>query len=132
MADFSAVVVLVAVLAGFLGVDLVAGVLAAAFFATGFFATVFVAVLAVGAFAAGFLATGFFAAVLAVFLAGVRPTAFVWDLVAVLRVVAIFTLLRQRPDPAISAGGFERENPPNTSGIAAMFRGFVNNYTIIT
>ena len=140
MADFSEVVVLVAVLgavlAGFLAVGLDTDVLAAAFLATGFFATVFVAVLAAGAFAAGFLATGFFAAVLAVFLAdclaGVRPAAFVGDLVAVLRVVAIFTVLRQRPDPAISAGGFEREKPPNTSGITAMFRGFVNNYIIIT
>ncbi|MEC7595184.1 MAG: hypothetical protein VYC90_05580 [Pseudomonadota bacterium] len=136
MADFSALVVLVAVLgavlAGFLAVGLVADVLAAAFLATGFFATVFVAVFAAGAFAAGFLATGFFAAVLAVFLAGVRPAARVGDLVAVLRVVAIFTVLRQRPDPAISAGGFEREKPPNTSGITVMFRGFVNNYIIIT
>ena len=140
MADFSEVVVLVAVLgavlAGFLAVGLDAGVLAAAFLATGFFATVFMAVLAAGAFAAGFLATGFFAAFLGVFLAdclaGVLPAAFVGDLVAVLRVVAIFTVLRQRPDPAISAGGFERGKPPNTSGITVMFRGFVNNYIIIT
>ncbi|MEC8098677.1 MAG: hypothetical protein VX091_00525, partial [Pseudomonadota bacterium] len=90
MADFSEVVVLVAVLgavlAGFLAVGLDEGVLAAAFLANGFFATVFVAGLAAGAFAAGFLATRFFTAVLAVFLAGVRPTAFVGDLVAVLRV----------------------------------------------
>ena len=124
--------VLGAVLAGFLAVGLDAGVLVAAFLAPGFFATVFVAGLAAGAFAAGFLATGFFAAVLAFFLAGVRPAAFVGDLVAVLRVVAIFTVLRQRPDPAISAGGFERKKPPNTSGISVMFRGFVNNYIIIT
>jgi len=57
---------------------------------------------------------------------------FVEGLEAVLRVVAIFTVLRQRPDPAISAGGFEREKPQNTSGITAIFRGFINNYIIIT
>ena len=96
--------------------------------ATGFLAAVFLDVFGPGAFAAGFLVTGLFASVLAVFLAtclaGVRPAAFVGDLVAVLRVVAIFKLLRKRPDPAISAG-FEREKPPNTSGFTVMFRGFV-------
>ena len=49
---------------------------------------------------------------------------------AVLRVVAIFTVLRQRSDLAISAQGFKRKKPPNTGGITVLFRGFDNDAAI--
>jgi hypothetical protein len=77
--------VLAAAFAGFLAAGLVAGASVAGFLAA--------------ALGAGFLAAGFFASVLAPALAVVRPAALVAGLLAVLRVVAIFKMLRQRPDP---------------------------------